>query len=250
MGHLPSRAVTLLTPQVPSAQRPANHRRGVPISAIFPSSRSHTIPSSRDHPWTHHHAHPRLQSPMSQVQRPVHPKNRHPPRRHHSDLPLLRTRHRADPRRRPPDRLAGPDSPSPAQSGTRLHLRPRRHTPPYPRLPDHGKGRPLTFVPSSPDALYSVIIYHQPLRIPNTSFREPRRDPPDPHVRYVYAAEMDPFDPTLANPSRRENRQLRALLANEASRLTGLEMRNARSPWPITPPGTIMRTPLAPATQP
>lgn len=112
------------------------------------------------------------------------------------------------------------------------------------------KAGPLTFVPASPDALYSVIIYHQPLRIPNTSSREPRRQPSEPTVRYVYAAEMHPFDPTLANPSRRENRQLRALLANEASRLTGLEMRNARSPWPITPPGTIMRTPLAPTTQP
>ena len=59
---------------------------------------------------------------------------------------------------------------------------------------------------------------------------------------------MIPYSPSIAAPSAKHTRRLKNLLLQEASRLSGFTLRETFHPWPIYPPGTILTTPLAPAS--
>ena len=106
--------------------------------------------------------------------------------------------------------------------------------------------RPFTITPPEPSDTYTFHVYHQPFRQPQLSFREVRqRGSSD--ARYIYAAEMTPYNPGIATPSAKHNRRLKNLLIQEASRLSGFTLRETPHPWPISPPGTILAKTLAPA---
>ena len=67
-----------------------------------------------------------------------------------------------------------------------------------------------------------------------------------PHIRYIYAVEMHPYNPALPTFADREIRQLRALIHYEASRIIGLTLKQASHPWPFSPQSTLLADPLAP----
>ena len=107
--------------------------------------------------------------------------------------------------------------------------------------------RPFTITPPEPSETYTFFVYHQPFRQPQLSFRDVRnRGSSD--ARYIYAAEMAPYNQDIAAPTAKHNRRLKNLLLQEASRLSGFTLRDTRHPWPISPPGTILATPLAPVS--
>ena len=96
------------------------------------------------------------------------------------------------------------------------------------------------FTPSS-NELVTFYVYHQPYRSPNTSARRKASA-----NRYVYAAEMLPYDDLIElNP--KEYRDLRRLILEEASHSLGAPLKVSNRQWPICRPGTIARRPLAPA---
>ena len=106
---------------------------------------------------------------------------------------------------------------------------------------------PFTITPPEPSETYTFFVYHQPFRQPQLSFRDVRhRGSSD--ARYIYAAEMAPYEPAIAVSTAKHNRRLKNLLLQEASRLSGFTLRETPNPWPISPPGTILATPLAPAS--
>lgn len=89
-------------------------------------------------------------------------------------------------------------------------------------------------------------LYHQPYRRPVITFRTVKHRNTDDNVRYVYAAEMLPFDETIIQQGSREARALRNLLLQESSKTTGIKIQAATGNWPICPPGTILKAPLSP----
>ena len=107
--------------------------------------------------------------------------------------------------------------------------------------------RPFTITTPEPSETYTFLVYHQPFRQPQLSFRDVRHRGSS-NARYIYAAEMAPYDPAVAAPTAKHNRRLKNLLTQEASRLSGFTLKDTPPPWPIFPPGTILATPLAPAS--
>ena len=89
-------------------------------------------------------------------------------------------------------------------------------------------------------------VYHQPYRRPVMTFRAVKSRATDAGVRYIYAAEMLPFDEAVIMPGSRDSRALRNLLLQEASVTSGFNIQATNPNWPICPPGTILRAPLAP----
>ena len=107
--------------------------------------------------------------------------------------------------------------------------------------------RPFTITPPEPSETYTFFVYHQPFRQPQLSFRDVRHRGSS-NARYIYAAEMIPYSPGIAAPSAKHNRRLKNLILQEASRLSSFTLRETSHPWPICPPGTILATPLTPAS--
>ena len=100
--------------------------------------------------------------------------------------------------------------------------------------------------PSDTAETITFLVYHQPFLKPHLSFRDVRhRGARD--VRYIYAVEVVPYDPALATLPTRQDRQLRTLIQQEASRISGFTLKETRPSWPISQQGTILATPLAPA---
>ena len=106
----------------------------------------------------------------------------------------------------------------------------------------------LLITPTHPRETLTFLVYHQPSRRPVFSLR-PSSLLTAPTIRYVYAAEMVPYDPEVANPAARHYRRLKRLTLQEASRLSGLPLKEPRHPWHIYPPGTDLATPRAPASR-
>ena len=101
------------------------------------------------------------------------------------------------------------------------------------------------FIVTTPSHLTPIIcfVYHQPFRRPRLSFRNLPHSS-SPHVRYIYAVEMHPYNPALPTFPDRMIRNLRALIHYGASRITGLTLRQANHPWPISPQGSLLADPL------
>ena len=98
--------------------------------------------------------------------------------------------------------------------------------------------------PPNPTIL-TFHVYHQPFRIPILSFRNTRSRSQQ-STRYIYAAEMSPYHPTLVTPHTKAYRNLQNLIQTETSHHTGHQMRTGAYNWPICHPGSILTTPLAP----
>ena len=59
------------------------------------------------------------------------------------------------------------------------------------------------FIMTSPSRRPPItcFVYHQPFHRPRISYRNPPHSS-SPHVRYIYAVEMDPFDPAIPTKRR------------------------------------------------
>ena len=108
-------------------------------------------------------------------------------------------------------------------------------------------GYGLLITPTHPRETLTFLVYHQPYPRPIFSLR-PSSSLTTPGVRYVYAAEMVPYDPELADPDARHYRRLKRLVLQEASLISGLTLRDTRQSWDIYPPGAAPATPRAPAS--
>lgn len=84
----------------------------------------------------------------------------------------------------------------------------------------------------------ALFVYHQPFQNPRLSFQD---------VRYIHAAEMVPYDPDIASPRSCNSHQLRTLIQQKTSRISGFTITATRPSWPIYPQGTILADPLAPS---
>ena len=131
---------------------------------------------------------------------------------------------------------------------TNRHLprRPSLHRRPHSRVSNRRPDPPAHHHSPGAQQTYTFFIYHQPFRDPQLSFRDVRHRGSS-NARYIYAAEMTPYDPGIAAPTAKHNRRLKNVLLQEASRLSGFTLRETHHPWPISPPGTILATPLVPA---
>ena len=56
---------------------------------------------------------------------------------------------------------------------------------------------------------------------------------------------MHPYERDHISDMTRQPRDLRTLIQQTAAELTGLDLRATTRSWPICPPGTIIRSPLA-----
>ena len=85
----------------------------------------------------------------------------------------------------------------------------------------------LLIIPPGPRETLTFLVYHQPFRQPQFSHK-PSRARGTPDVRYIYAAEMVPYDPELADPASRHCRHLKRLVLQEASLISALTLRETR----------------------
>ena len=109
---------------------------------------------------------------------------------------------------------------------------------------DSGYERPGFLITSAhPTDILTFLVYHQPYHRPVHSSR-PSRSPTTPGVRYIYAAEMIPYDPKVADPKARHYRHLKRLILQATSLFSGLTLKDTRTSWNIHPPGTALATPL------
>ena len=88
---------------------------------------------------------------------------------------------------------------------------------------------PFTITPPGRSETYTFHVYHQPFRQPQLSFREVRQRASS-DARYIYPAEMIPYSPGIADPSAKHTRQLKNLLLQEESRLSGFTFRETPHP--------------------
>ena len=108
---------------------------------------------------------------------------------------------------------------------------------------DSGYESPgLLITPAHPTDILTFLVYHQPYRRPVHASR-PSRSPITPGVRYIYAAEMIPYDPEVADPKAPHYRHLKRLILQATSLFSGLTLKDTRNSWDIHPPGTALATP-------